>query len=145
MGMFDDIRCKYPLPVDGANALDYQTKDTPMQFLDLYEIQEDGTLWHETYDTEDHSEAAKWQAANPGKELPEKLNGLASLCGCATRVNKRWESVPDFTGEIRFYTHIEDRQPYNEGGWVEWSSYFVGGKLQQLHLVEHRLPGAQNK
>ena len=31
MGMFDDIKCKYPLPVEGANALDYQTKDTDAQ------------------------------------------------------------------------------------------------------------------
>ena len=47
MGMFDDIKCKYPLPLDGANALDYQTKDTDAQNLDNYEIREDGTLWLE--------------------------------------------------------------------------------------------------
>lgn len=38
MGMFDDLRCHYPLPREGANALAYQTKDTPAQWMDLYEI-----------------------------------------------------------------------------------------------------------
>lgn len=38
MGMFDNIKCKYPLPVDGANALDYQTKDTDAQQLDNYDL-----------------------------------------------------------------------------------------------------------
>lgn len=61
MGMFDDIKCKYPLPLNGANDLVYQTKDTPAQFLDKYEIREDGTLWHENYDIEDQSEAAFWK------------------------------------------------------------------------------------
>jgi hypothetical protein len=140
MGMFDDIKCRYPLPVEGANALDYQTKDTPAQFCDLYEIREDGTLWREDYDTEDHSEAAKWLAANPGKELPEELNGLRSFMGCMTRVNKRWEQVPNFIGELRFYTTL----PPNHTGWIEWSAYFEGGRVVRLNLVEHQKADAPN-
>lgn len=46
MGMFDYVRCQYPLPVEGANALDYQSKDTPAQLLETYEIRGDGRLWH---------------------------------------------------------------------------------------------------
>ncbi len=47
MGVFDYVRCKYPLPLDdpGINDKVYQTKDTPEQYLALYEIREDGTLW----------------------------------------------------------------------------------------------------
>ncbi len=45
--MFDELRCKYPLPVSGANRLIYQTKDTEAQCLDLYEIRKNGTLWHQ--------------------------------------------------------------------------------------------------
>ena len=40
MGMFDYITYK-------GNK--YQTRDTPSQTLDNYEIREDGTLWHNTY------------------------------------------------------------------------------------------------
>ena len=38
MGFFDYLRCEVPLPVNGANALDYQTKDTPAQLMDHYVI-----------------------------------------------------------------------------------------------------------
>jgi len=114
MGMFDYINCKYPLPIQGER---FQTKDTPAQYLDLYEIREDGALWHKAYDTDDQSD-------------PE-AEGFAALFGSAARVNERWEPCP-FLGEIRFYTSI------NLGGddkWLEYSAYFVGGKLQQLHQI----------
>lgn len=44
MGMYDELRCNYPLPVPGANERDYQTKDTPSQSLNKYEITADGVL-----------------------------------------------------------------------------------------------------
>jgi hypothetical protein len=56
MGMFDHLKCKYPLPDAGDNDLEYQTKDTPAQFLDNYEIRADGSLWHLDYDIEDRSD-----------------------------------------------------------------------------------------
>lgn len=135
MGMFDYITCKYPLPVSGANDLEYQTKDTPNQTLDLYEIREDGALWVQEYDIEDHSEAAKWLAQNPGKELPSRLdNFTGKFFGCMARVNKRWKQVLDFTGEIRFYTSL----PPDHSGWIEWSAYLEGGKVVRLNLIKHR-------
>lgn len=142
MGLFDDIKCSYALPMVGANALDYQTKDTPMQSLDKYEIREDGTLWHEQYEIEDQSEAGRWMKENPGKELPESF-GMLSFVGCATRVNSRWEKVK-LTGEIRFYAicEIKDGKLVNAstgGRWMEWSAYFVDGTLNQLHLVGNQL------
>lgn len=119
MGLYDDIRCKYPLPVDGANDLAYQTKDTPAQWCDSYEIREDGTLWHREYDTEDRSD--------PNAE------GLMRLAGCATRVNERWTQVPDFVGEVRFYTCNGN----NGIEWIEWSAYFVDGKVAHMQLIEN--------
>lgn len=109
MGLFDYLRCNYPLPVEGAELLEYQTKDTPAQWMDQYEIRADGTLWHENYDTEDRSD--------PNAE------GFDRLFGCMTRVNKRWEPVL-LTGEIVFYA--ED---------IEFSAYFVGGKLMRLEML----------
>ncbi len=110
MGMFDDLRCHYPLPREGANDLAYQTKDTPAQWLDLYEIRADGSLWHEAYDIEDRSDP--------------NATGLLALRGSMTRVNKRWEPVR-LTGEVRFYTDAR-------GSWVEFSAYFVDGQLREL-------------
>jgi len=123
MGMFDDLRCEYPLPAPGANELSFQTKDTPAQWCDLYVIRADGTLWHEEYETEDRSD--------PDAE------GLEALIGLMTRVNERWVQCEKFTGEIRFYDFINAK---DNGGkdtaWIEFSSYFINGKLQSLVLLE---------
>ncbi len=121
MGLFDYVNCKYPLPIEGANALDFQTKDTDAQFMDSYEIREDGTIWHEVYDTEDRSDP--------------KATGLSALMGMATRVNKRWEQ-DIFTGEIVFYGSIGN--DYKTGTRVEFSAYFADGKLMHLHDLSNQ-------
>ncbi len=113
MGMFDELTCLHPLPLPGMEGKLFQTKSTPNQYLDHYQIRQDGTLWHEAYEIEDRSDPSK--------------KGLAGMVGCMTRVNKRWEPVPDFTGEIRFY----DFQGTDFTGWVEFSAYFVAGKISQ--------------
>lgn len=110
MGMFDYLKCKYPLPDAGANDLEYQTKDTPAQFLDHYEIRADGSLWHLAYDIEDKSD--------PHAE------GFARWAGRISYVNERWEPVP-FTGEIRFYHYANETR-------TEFSAYFVNGMLNLL-------------
>lgn len=118
MGMFDDLRCDYPLPAPNCEGLSFQTKDTPAQYLDLYTITADGELLEEEYETVDRSDP--------------KAEGFMALIGCATRVNKR--AVPClFTGEICFYTS-------SGGGWLEFSSYFKAGKLQQVNLLEDTRP-----
>ena len=119
MGLFDYVRCKYPLPVEGAKALEFQTKDTPAQYMENYEIREDGTLWHEEYDTVDKSDP--------------NAKGLMRIRGMATRINHRWIQ-DDYTGEICFYAPWQDN-PHS--GWIEFSSYFVKGQLRELHLIEN--------
>jgi len=116
MGVFDTLYCKYPLPIPGMNDREYQTKDTPAQYCDSYEIRENGTLWHHDHDTEDRSDP--------------KATGIARIIGMATPVNFRWIAI-NFTGEIRFYNTIEP------GGWIEFSSYFIAGKIQSVTLIEH--------
>ncbi len=142
MGMFDDIICKYPLPVPGANALRFQTKDTPNQFLNLYEIREDGSLWHEDYDVEDRSDAALWQREHPGQEVPKELDGFV---GCAARINKRWVPVPDFDGDLVFYSMYDIKEgkmveSHARAGWIEFRALYNSGKLVDMKLVENRLP-----
>ena len=123
MGMFDELRCYYPLPISGFEDRTFQTKDTPAQYLDQYEIREDGTLWHEAYDIEDHS--------NP------YLGGLDGIAGCMNRVNKRWVQEK-ITGEICFYGFPTG--DHHDGGWVEFSAYFIDGKLKELVLIENKPP-----
>lgn len=110
MGMFDYVRCDYPLPVEGAAKLQYQTKDTPSQFLDEYEIRADGTIWHQNYDIEDRSDPL--------------AKGFERLYGMATRINKRWEPVA-LTGEVVFYA-----------GEFEFSAHFIDGKISYLETLQ---------
>jgi hypothetical protein len=44
MGLFDNIRCHFPLPDGFEGDIEYQTKDTQAQYLDHYTITEDGRL-----------------------------------------------------------------------------------------------------
>lgn len=111
MGLFDNIRCEYPLP--GNPIVDeWQTKDTPAQYLDTYVIKEDGTLWHEEYDTID------------GRSPEEKARG--GIIGLCTHVNHRLVQVSDFRSCIVFYGG-------NDAGesWA-FSALFDDGKLLSI-------------
>lgn len=90
MGLYDYVRCEMPLEQCPEWATEFQSKDTPAQYLDRYEIRADGTLWHELYDTEDRSEP--------------NAAGLMAFRGSQTPVNKRWEHEDEFDGVIDFYT-----------------------------------------
>ena len=107
MGMFDYLHCAYPLPVQGRSLDGWQTKDTPAQFCDEYEIREDGSLWHHAYDLGD---------------APEGSFGL-------NQTNQRWEPCPH-TGPIRFYDFKRDDE-----GWVEYCAVFKDGQLKHLELL----------
>lgn len=106
MGMFDYLRCAYPLPRDGANALEFQTKDTEAQLMDWYELRADGTLWHLAYD-----------------QRIEKTEN-APLGFYVHRENQRWEQEM-LTGEITF-------SAWPHGECVLFSAYFVRGQLRHL-------------
>lgn len=107
MGMFDTVACRYPLPRKVADADDFQTKDTPAQFLDHYEIREDGTLWHEAYDLQ--------------------RTGGPSILDChLERLNRRWEPV-DFDGELAIYAFGEE-----PGDWIEFLFTFQNGRVRSV-------------
>lgn len=128
MGMFDTIKCYYPLPIEGINTTEFQTKDTPSQMCDLYEIRKDGSLWHQTYDVEDKSPRKKWIDSNPGKPEPEWT--LLDFCGCMSRVNLDWEPCC-ITKEIRFYDVTDN------GELIEFSANFVKGILTSIKIREN--------
>ena len=119
--MYDNVKCEYPLLIEGANDLLFQTKSLDNMMLDLFVINVDGTLFEEKYDIEDHSD----------KTLPE--DDMRRLFGCMSRVNQRLVPL-DHTGEIRFYNYdVKTKR------WLEFSSYFLRGKLQQLNLVRNEI------
>lgn len=132
MGMFDELRCKMPLPVEiDVEHRDhwFQTKSLGCE-LDYYEIREDGTLWHETYKTDDRSDP--------------NAKGLMRLAGSMTRVERQWVPCLAFTGEIVFYTQASSIAAKDVGqshsGWIEFSTYFVRGELKQFELMRYEMP-----
>lgn len=119
MGMFDTLHCFYMLPIDNSQNIEFQTKDTPAQFCDEYEIRADGTLWYEEYEVEDQSD--------PTKE------GLGRLVGMMAKVNKRWERT-HFTGDLEFYGF----PTADSKDLVVFHSHFVDGQLTEIRQVESR-------
>lgn len=109
MGLYDELRCYWPLPVDGLSDRIFQTKDLECE-LDLYEIRDDGTLWRQ---------CIRYKADEGGNDIPVTTFARES----------------EFTGEVRFYDFWKHR-PVNvaAAGWIEFSAYFVRGELQSLNL-----------
>jgi hypothetical protein len=107
MGMFDNIEYK---------GRQYQTKDTPLQTLDNYKIEQDQDsghwyLWHEEYD-------AEWI------QVTGQMFG-----GSIKQSNQRWVCCHNFDGEIRFYYYrsIEDQE--------EYKALFMDGRMLKIRLT----------
>ncbi|KKN11261.1 hypothetical protein LCGC14_1028180 [marine sediment metagenome] len=101
MGMFDTLEIKYTLPwPEVQDSTEWQSKDTPTQNLDNYELREDGTLWHEAYDE-------RWVATD------DPLFG-----GHYEKTNKRWEQDKDaLDGETIDCHHSVDGTWYTVRFW----------------------------
>lgn len=88
MGLFDEIRCEYPLPgLPDPSGVQFQTKSFEC-LLDNYRITREGFLEVEEYEVEDQSD--------PNAE------GFLRFIGIATKVPSGWNQV-DFTGTVNFY------------------------------------------
>jgi hypothetical protein len=127
MGMFDYLRCDYPLPARAlAQGLVYQTKDFDC-LMDEIHILADGTLMGQDYDIEDRSDP--------------NATGLAALAGRMTRVNVRPKPLSDYDGEIEFYADYGDRNSNGWGeGWLEFKAVVQLGKVVSVTLIEDRVP-----
>jgi hypothetical protein len=124
MGMYDDIVCKYPLPLPedtkGFVPLRFQTKDLD-NALDCYEIREDGTLWL-------HECEREYTEGDPnGKTFFEKFGMV--------KVTKDWWTHVKTTRTIRIY----DYNNYNDGPydyWVEFEIVFIDGVIDKIKLIK---------
>ena len=121
MGMYDDIVCKYhlPLPKDtkGFHPCGFQTKDLE-NALDCYEIREDGTLWLRECERE-------YIDGDPrGKTWSEKI-GLV-------KETKVWWTPVKITKSINMYTYQHGEGQYDY--WVEFVIQFIDGVLQKIEL-----------
>jgi len=124
MGMYDDIVCKYPLPLPedtkGFVPLRFQTKDLD-NALDCYEIREDGTLWLRECERE-------YTEGDPnGKTFFEKFGMV--------KETKVWWTHVKTTNTICMY----DYNNYNDGPydyWVEFEIVFIDGVIDKIKLIK---------
>lgn len=134
MGLFDYVRCELPLEDCPDWLTEFQTKDTPRQYMDHYRIDDEGRLWEEQYETEDRSDP--------------NATGLTRLSGMMTRVNRRWVHLDDFDGVIDFYSSNWRELSYGltlirRGTGesfvrVEYRVVFVDGKLAKGPVLTRR-------
>jgi hypothetical protein len=108
MGMFDYINYQ---------GHEYQTKDTPEQGMETYEIRGD-ELWYKQVERE-------WVKDED-----------AFLCGYLTEISHEWKFRNKFDGEIRFYREDKDSGGYKNDAWVEYRALFMDGKIIKLTEVK---------
>ncbi len=120
MGMFDTLRCDYPLP--DVQEAEFQTKSLVSLlhgelgmggFLDEYRITTDGRLLL-------HKHIRQW------RDDPEALFG-----GYLESVRDWWEEVPDVHGDIRIYTS-RTQGDGAESDWVEFRIRFTHGRVERV-------------
>lgn len=136
MGLFDYVDCRYPLPkLPPEVPNDWQSKDTPAQFLDTYVITEDGRLLHRDYDVADHSKCA---LAGHDKETCTIHTAIEQFGGSMARVNKRdVEVTPPYDGDIYIHTFYG---PVQSNGfrrdWIEYRLTFRDGRVTEVKKIE---------
>ncbi len=121
MGMYDDIVCKYPLPLPedtkGYIPNRFQTKDLD-NALDHYEIREDGTLWLRECEREYIDGDPK------GKTWSEKIG--------IVKETKVWWTPVKLTKTINMYTYQHGEGQYDY--WIDFVIVFIDGVLQKIEL-----------
>lgn len=127
MGLFDSIKCKYPLPRPqdpmelvniNFNDLEYQTKDL-YETMSEFELREDGTIWRE-----DHK--YKFIAGDPkGKSFSDKIGHMESEGSWWT------QTFPDV---IIFYDSIT-RDEFANDYWIDYKAFFSKGVLTSIEIA----------
>lgn len=121
MGLFDYIKCDYPLPDQGMQNAEFQTKDTDAQYMEMYRITTDGRLIHETVTRE----------AVPKSERPyPDAEDWRAMIGCIRRIPTGDVEIP-YHGDICFYA--SDKY----GGWHEYVARFTEGRLTRIIPSPH--------
>ena len=108
MGMFDHLNFR---------DKQYQTKDTPQQSMDTYEIRGDELWWRKT--------EYEWS------EEKDSMFG-----GYLKEVSHEWVFCHKFDGLIRFYREDKENGGWEKNAWEEWNALFMDGKIIKLERKE---------
>ena len=125
MGMYDDLKCEYPLPDKEVQKETFQTKDFDCQ-MEEYLITEEGKLVHHTVRYETVPDEEREYYGTP--EWDEKP--FVRSFGCMRSIPTGDVEIP-FHGDLLFYTYTGD---FNKGTdiWYEYEARFTEGQLTKI-------------
>jgi hypothetical protein len=128
MGMFDEIRCEYPLPDAIVQDETFQTKSFDRDMAH-YTITADGRLIHHTVRWESVPEEERPYYGRPEWDKP-----FFRVAGSIKTIPTGDSEVP-YHGDVYFYT--SRGEPQTESfEWFEYQARFTAGKLQWIKRVE---------
>lgn len=129
MGMFDELKCLYPLPDDEVQDQWFQTKNLEC-LMDRYTITKDGRLiLHKVRYELVPEEERKYYGTPEWDESP-----LAQMLGML-------RSVPvgdidlQYHGEIIFYTSTGSHED-GDFRWYEYAARFNEGQLTRVYRID---------
>lgn len=130
MGMFDTIKCEYPLP-GAPDGGDFQTKSFGDGyvggFMDDYTLTKEGKLIHHKCDYE----------AVPEKERPYygkpewDKNPLLQVCGMLRPINEE-DVEMDYHGHINMHASVGNTV---SGTWFEYNVKFTDGVVESVERI----------
>ena len=136
MGMFDEIRCEYPLPYSGYRVLPghtFQTKSLECG-LDEYTITADGLLILQKVHWERVPEEER-----PYYGKPEWENPRYRVIGAMRAAPVGDEEIP-YHGDVHFYDDFAIREEATQV-WIEYKARFTEGRLSRIEVEDvHELP-----
>jgi len=123
MGLYDYIKCEYPLPDDGPQDALFQTKDTDANYMEAYRITTDGRLVHQT---------VRYETVPPEVRPYPNADDWRGVVGC-------FRSVP--TGDVTIHYHGDIYFYESIGGeWFEYVARFTEGKVSRIWRVKKPNP-----
>jgi hypothetical protein len=134
MGMFDDVVCKYSLPMPEdpkgySGVVNFQTKDLE-NALSLFEIREDGTIWKQYHN---------WEFV-PGDPLSKKL---LERTGRARSVHK-WYVQEKITRDVEIYSYQVSNETDNDY-WISYQIKFIDGIIVEVKLLQFESTNNQKR
>lgn len=125
MGVFDYVKFEYPLPDPERQDWEWQSKDTPAQYMEFYRVTKDGLLIHEAvhYEAVPEEERPYWNT--PEWEMP-----LMQFVGSIRTVSDG-DEVVDYHGDII----VVGGQKGHYEQIVQYRCRFTNGRLEWIREI----------
>jgi hypothetical protein len=130
MGMFDDLKCEYPLPDPEVQDKWFQTKDFNCH-MDKYTITKEGRLiWHQTR----YEDVPEEERPNYGKPA---WDGFLGKFQGSIRAVPVADIDMQYHGVVNFYTSSGDYKK-QDFVWYEYEAIFTHGQVEEIRRIKEQ-------